>query len=267
MDSGLLIVALAVESGLLLTVFVLWRRAVRRSNKLQRQLEDAGGRRWRLPTGRETVKAVIETASLVRERGVGGALRTSIEDLAGWAQAERPDLARLASHDGTISILFSDIEGSTALNEELGDRAWLKVLAKHDKIIRGQSAAQQGHVIKTQGDGFMIAFARPLEAIRFSIEAQRELAVERRNATGVPIRVRVGIHKGDAVHRDGDLFGRNVVMAARIAAEAAGSEILVSDAVRDAAIDDEFLAFDEGRDIELKGLSGQHRLYAVEWAD
>jgi class 3 adenylate cyclase len=56
-------------------------------------------------------------------------------------------------------------------------------------------------------------------------------------------------------------------MAARIAAQAAGSEILVSDVVRDAAIDDEFLAFDEGRDIELKGLSGQHRLYAVDWAD
>jgi class 3 adenylate cyclase len=257
-----------VESAALLSVIVLWRRAARRSDDLQRQLEDAGGaRRWRLPTGRETVKAVIETASLVREHGVGAALRTSIEDLAGWAQAERPDLARLASHDGTVSILFSDIEGSTALNEELGDRAWLKVLAKHDKIIRSQSAAQQGHVIKTQGDGFMIAFARPIEAIHFSIGAQRQLAAERRKASSTPIRVRVGIHKGDAVHRDGDLFGRNVVMAARIAAQAAGSEILVSDVVRDAAIEDEFLAFDEGRDIELKGLAGQHRLYAVEWAD
>ena len=55
-------------------------------------------------------------------------------------------------------------------------------------------------------------------------------------------------------------------MAARIAAQAAGNEILVSDAVRDAAIDDESVAFDEGRDIELKGLAGHHRLYAVEWA-
>ena len=157
-----MIVAVIIEGVLLVTAIVLWRLAVRRANMLQRHLEDGGGgRKWRLPTGRETVKAVIETATLVRERGVGGALRTSIEDLAGWAQAERPDLARLAARDGTVSILFSDIEGSTALNEELGDRAWLKVLAKHDKIIRGQSAAQEGHVIKTQGDGFMIAFARP----------------------------------------------------------------------------------------------------------
>ena len=113
------------------------RQAIRTSCSVSSRTA-GGGKRWRLPSGRETVKAVIETATLVRERGVGGALRTSIEDLAGWAQAERPDLARLASHDGTVSILFSDIEGSTALNEELGDRAWLKVLAKHDKIIRGQ---------------------------------------------------------------------------------------------------------------------------------
>ena len=195
-----LIVAASVEAGGLVAVSVLWRCASRRAEELRRQLEEGQGpRRWRLPTGRDAVKALMETATLVRERGVAGALRTSIEDLAGWAQVERPDLARLAAADGTVAILFSDIEGSTALNERLGDRAWLKVLAQHDRIFRRHSDAQRGHIIKSQGDGFMIAFAEPLEAIRFSIDTQRALAAERRWAEGESVRVRVGIHRGDAV--------------------------------------------------------------------
>jgi adenylate cyclase len=264
---ALLIVVVAVEGAALVAVVALWRGAVRRAEALRQQVEQqGGGKRWRLPSGRETVKAVIETASLVRQRGVAGALRTSIEDLAGWAQVERPDLARLAARDGTVSILFSDIEGSTALNERLGDRAWVKVLAQHDRIVRRHCDVEGGHIVKSQGDGFMIVFAEPLEAIRFSIETQRALAADRQRGDDRAISVRVGIHKGDAVHRDGDLFGRNVALAARVAAQAGGSEILVSDAVRE-AVEDETVAFDDGRDVELKGLSGRHRVYAIDWAE
>ena len=78
------------------------------------------------------------------------------------------------------------------------------------------------------------------------------------------IRVRIGIHMGRSVRRGDDLFGRNVAMAARVAAEAGGGEILVSEPVRDAVRDSDGIQFDDGREVELKGFSGSYRLFAVE---
>jgi class 3 adenylate cyclase len=113
-----------------------------------------------------------------------------------------------------------------------------------------------GYVVKSQGDGFMIAFAQPEQAVWCSMDLQRDLA-KRRNG----ISVRIGIHAGKSVRRGDDLFGRNVAMAARVAAAADGGEILISESVRDALGDD--VTVDEGRDVELKGFNGIHRLYAV----
>jgi class 3 adenylate cyclase len=104
----------------------------------------------------------------------------------------------------------------------------------------------------------MIAFAHPEEAVRCSVDVQRSL---RRRPNG--IRVRIGIHMGKSVRRGDDLFGRNVAMAARVASQADGGEILVSQVVREAVSDRDDIAFDDGRDVELKGFSGPHRLYAV----
>ena len=75
--------------------------------------------------------------------------------------------------------------------------------------------------------------------------------------------MRIGIHMGKSVRRGDDLFGRNVAMAARVAGLADGGEILVSERVHDAVSDDQDIAFDDGRDVELKGFSGTYRLYAV----
>jgi len=76
--------------------------------------------------------------------------------------------------------------------------------------------------------------------------------------------VRMGLHTGEAIAEEGDFFGRNVILAARIAAQATGGEILVSEALREQAAEDA-LAFDEGRELELKGLAGTHRVYRAEW--
>ena len=86
---------------------------------------------------------------------------------------------------------------------------------------------------------------------------------ERFAGSPTAFRVRIGIHVGKSVRRGDDLFGRNVAMAARVANEADGGEVLVSEVVRDALSDADDIAFDEGRDAELKGFSGSHRLYAV----
>lgn len=269
---GLAALAAAGLAGVA-TLSVLLGRQRRRTARLERELADRTGRGRgrrllsppRVPTTREAVKAVWETAVLVREKGVGGALRSSIEDLAGWAQVERPDLARLAAGDGSVTILFSDIEGSTALNEELGDKAWVRLLARHDAVVRRCVAAYDGHVVKTQGDGFMVAFGPADHAVDCAVGIQRGLARRRLRPLDPDIRVRIGIHRGEAVRRDNDLFGRNVAYAARVAGHADGGEILVSDAVAAALGDDLPLA--GTREAELKGLAGVHRLHVVAWRD
>ena len=269
METVLFVVAVSVE-GLLVLLLALAHTRLRRRHRLLRAklaaLEEPGrrGPRRLVPTGREVVKGVWETANLVREKGLGGAIRSSIEDLAGWAQVERPDLVRLAGPDGSMSILFSDIEGSTALNDELGDQQWLKLLARHDRVVRKRVERHRGHVVKTQGDGFMVAFAEPEEAVRCAVEVQRALEKDSKGR-GPDVAVRIGIHHGDVVHRDNDIFGRNVAQAARVAGQAAGGEVLVSESVADAVASCEDVVLLEPRPAELKGLSGYHLLTPVDW--
>lgn len=248
-----------IETAALAAMWVLLRRGRREVAQLARRSEP---RNWLLSGGREAVKTMWQTANLVRKEGFGAAVRSSIEDLADWAEVERPDLARVTP-DGRVVILFSDIEESTALNERIGDRAWVKVIEAHDKLVRRLVNNYSGHVVKSQGDGFMIAFARAADAVRCGLDIQRALARDAKRKSHNGIRVRIGIHQGRSVRRGDDLFGRNVAMAARVAGQAEGGEILVSEAVRDAVGDCDDIGFDEGRDVELKGFTGSHRLYAV----
>ena len=248
--------AIAVAEAV--AIVVQTKRLARRTEELAAAQRRVDTRANLMAGGREAVKQVWQTANILRKEGFGAAVRSSIEDLADWAEVERPDLARLAP-SGRVAILFSDIEESTALNERIGDRAWVRLIDRHDKMVGRHVKRHSGYIVKSQGDGFMIAFAQPAEAVRCSTDIQAEL-----NKRHNDIRVRIGIHAGKSVRRGDDLFGRNVAMAARVAGEAEGGEVLVSESVRDAveqAGDD--VAFDEGRDVALKGFSGTHRLYAV----
>jgi class 3 adenylate cyclase len=242
---------------------VLSRLLVRSRQEIDELRHRTDTRNWLLSGGREAVKTVWQTANLVRKEGFGGAIRSSIEDLADWAEVERPDLARVTP-DGRVVILFSDIEESTALNERIGDRAWVRLIAAHDKLVSDLVQRRSGHVVKSQGDGFMVAFARADQAVRCGIDLQRALRKDAKRKRHEEIRVRIGIHMGRSVRRGEDLFGRNVAMAARVAAQAVGGQILVSQPVRDALADCDDIRFDAGRDVELKGFSGDYRLFAVE---
>ncbi|HXA88179.1 MAG TPA: adenylate/guanylate cyclase domain-containing protein [Mycobacterium sp.] len=254
-----------VEAGALA---VLWRLLALSRQEAEELRQRADARNWLLSGGREAVKTVWNTANIMRKEGFGAAVRSSIEDLADWAEVEQPDLARV-TRDGRVVIMFSDIEESTALNERIGDRAWVKLIGSHDKLVQRLVQRQSGHVVKSQGDGFMIAFARAEQAVRCGIDVQHELDRDAKRKRQEEIRVRIGIHMGRSVRRGDDLFGRNVAMAARVAAQAVGGEILVSQPVRDALRDCaelQDIRFDEGRDVELKGFSGSYRLFAVEAA-
>ena len=241
-------------------LIVLWRLLIRSRRELAEIRDRPDTRQLLLDSGREAVKTVWQTASLVRRKGFRAAVLSSIEDLAGWAQVERPDLARLTA-EGNVVIAFSDIEGSTALNERLGDRAWVALLGRHDRLIRKYVAAHNGHIVKSQGDGFMIAFGDAEQAVRCGLDVQGSIGTLGKPVAGV--RVRIGIHMGRSVRRGDDLFGRNVALAARVAAQAGGGEVLVSESVRDAVADRPGIAVTTVREAELKGVRGSFQLYTV----
>jgi class 3 adenylate cyclase len=264
---GALLIALYVAAGVaaieavaIAMLSVLLVRSRREADELRQRTDT---RNQLLSGGREAVKRMWDTANLMRKEGFGAVVRSSIEDLADWAEVERPDLARVTP-DGRVVILFSDIEESTALNERIGDRAWVRLISSHDKLISELVKRRSGHVVKSQGDGYMIAFARAEEAVRCGIDVQHALGKNGKGKRHEDIRVRIGIHMGRSVRRGDDLFGRNVAMAARVADKAVGGQILVSESVRDAVADCDDIRFDEGRDVELKGFSGSHRLFALD---
>ncbi|HKH22129.1 MAG TPA: protein kinase [Solirubrobacterales bacterium] len=193
---------------------------------------------------------------------------TSIDEMVSELEQERPDMRAHAAPDGTVAILFSDIEDSTVLTERLGDERWLQLLREHNAIFREQIARHDGYEVKSQGDGFMLAFPDPCEALQCAIDVQRAFAERERDGSGEPLRVRMGLHTGEVISEAGDYFGKNVILAARIAAEATGGEILVSEELREAASgrSENGLRFDGGREVELKGLAGSHRVFRAEWA-
>ncbi|MBD8506062.1 adenylate/guanylate cyclase domain-containing protein [Hoyosella sp. G463] len=262
MSSDTLVMIAAAEAVIILVLALLLVRSTRQVAKLRHELRTQVARRL-FAGSRDAVKTVWHTANLVRTKGIGAAVRSSVEDLAGWAQVERPDLARMTV-DGRVVILFSDIEGSTTLNEQLGDQAWVRLLAKHDRLIRQAVARHHGYVIKSQGDGFMVAFKSPDDAVLCAASIQEQLArVGWASRGGVRVRVRIGIHSGRSVRRGDDLFGRNVAMAARVASQAEGGETLISESVRKRLDPTVPIVVEGHREAELKGFEGTHVLHLV----
>src|SRR6201999_3917444 len=241
-----------IALGVLLTVSRHQLKDTRSELERARQPRIAGRRR-RPGVAPLAIRTAFKTADSLITKGIGATVRNSIEDLAGWAQVERPDLARLTA-DGDVVIAFSDIEDSTAQNEALGDREWVRVLERHNRLIQSRVDEHGGHVVKNQGDGFMIAFADAGRAVLCGIAVQRALFEDADRWAG--IRVRIGIHLGPSGRRGDDLFGRNVAMAARIAGQADGGEILISESVRDAIDGRPDIEFCTPSEVELKGFDG-----------
>jgi class 3 adenylate cyclase len=214
------------------------------------------------------MRSLTEAALAVKLEAQGIAdvdATTSIDDVIAAVESERPDIRAHAAPDGTVTILFSDIEDSTVLTERLGDERWLELLRAHNTIFRRSLGAHDGYEVKNQGDGFMLVFPSPAAALRCAIEVQRALADHAEQSPEEGIRVRMGLHTGKAIAEEGDFFGRNVVLAARIAAQARGAEILVSEALREEADGEDGLSFDDGRELELKGMAGTHVVHRAGW--
>jgi adenylate cyclase len=196
----------------------------------------------------------------------GAARETSIDLVAAAAAADPPDFAALPADSGTLTIVFSDIENSTRRAVALGDERWVALLDVHNSIVRRHVARHRGTEIKAQGDGFMLSFPSARSALSCMIDVQRALAAVARSRPEDSLRVRVGVHTGEVIlGDDGDLFGRHVVMASRVAGAARGGEVLVSGLVRELVEPRGEFRFGETRTVTLKGLGETHRVHPLEW--
>lgn len=191
---------------------------------------------------------------------------TSIELVSETVLAASDQLPALASVDRTVTIVFSDIEDSTRRAVELGDERWMQLLTVHNAIVRRALAKHQGREVKTLGDGFMLTFPSARAAILAMTDVQRAVRAYAQSKPAEAMAVRVGIHTGEAMpDSSGDLIGRHVILASRIANAARGGEILVSRVVHEIAGSRGDIAFGEGRAVELKGIAETQTVHQVDW--
>jgi class 3 adenylate cyclase len=154
-----------------------------------------------------------------------------------------------------VSVLFTDIVGSTERAASLGDQRWRSLLDRHDQIVREQLRIFRGREVNTTGDGFVASFDGPARAIRCGqviIDAARALDIE----------LRIGLHTGECGVRGNDLGGLAVHIAARVGSLASPSEVLVSGTVKDLVVGSG-IEFNDRGDHVLKGVPGSWKLYAV----
>ena len=179
----------------------------------------------------------------------------------------RQHALRTEHHDGTITIVFSDIERSTEQVADRGDRRWKTVIDAHDHLVRRVVTAAGGTVVKGTGDGFMLTFPSARRAVEATMVVQQMIARgDHDELEG--IRLRIGLHTGEVVvDGAGDLFGLHVNLAARIAATADGGEILASSVTKAILDTSGEIEFAQPRSAEFKGIPGRHMVHPVSWTE
>ena len=216
----------------------------------------------------ETANAIgmsklVEEALLVK-LGLQGVASSapgqSIDAIAAGVSLERPDLRAHTDADGRVTIVFSDIAGYTATTERLGDERTQRLLREHNQILRRLVQQHNGVEVKSQGDGFMLAFSQPKHGVAFAIALQR--AISGHDFDGEQLRLRIGMHVGTVIKEASDFFGRTVILAARVTDQAQAGEVLVTSEI---AEEIPRALVDQGRAVPLKGLAGTHNVHTVRW--
>jgi class 3 adenylate cyclase len=169
------------------------------------------------------------------------------------------------------TILFTDMESSTALRQRQGDAKAQELVRVHNTIVREALAAQDGSEIKHTGDGIMASFAAASQALQSAIAIQRGVAAHVEEQPDAALRVYIGMNAGEPIVEEGpdgraDLYGTSVDLAKRICDQCQPGEILVSDVVRQLAAGKEFLFSDRG-ETALRGFEDPVRLYEVRWRE
>jgi class 3 adenylate cyclase len=164
------------------------------------------------------------------------------------------------------AIVFTDVCGSVAQTQQLGDDGHMQLLEEHNEIVRRGLVSHDGREVKHTGDGIMASFTSVVSAVAFSVDVQRQLEARNQNAA-IPFEVSIGISAGEPVTDDNDdLFGAAVQLAARLCAAASSGDIAVSVAVRELCIGKPF-RFDDLGALTLKGMAEPTRTYGVSWRE
>jgi class 3 adenylate cyclase len=188
---------------------------------------------------------------LVDQRSVGSFMGAILE----------PELGEPFARTAFRAILFTDIEGSTALTMRVGDLRAMGLIRAHDAIVRTALGTHGGQEVKHTGDGIMASFTSVAAAVQAALAIQNRVAERNSQATDA-LHLRVGVSCGEPVTEEGDLFGAAVELAARLCASGNAGGILVSSAVREVCLGKGFVFEDRGV-AELKGFSEPVRLYGV----
>jgi len=192
---------------------------------------------------------------------------TRQDEAARLSEDARRRIRARASPEGIVTILFTDIVGSTRLRQRLGDDAAQKLFREHNRILRDQIEKHGGFEVKTYGDGFMVAFASVVGALACAMDIQRSIAEHNQEHPGQELQVRIGLNCGQVIREEEDFFGSAVVIAARIGDLAKGGQILVSEMVRGLAGVWQRIRYVRYGRRHLKGLAGSYDIWAVPWRE
>lgn len=220
------------------------------------------------------------------------------------SHAVAAEVVGVADEPGTLTVMFSDIESSTELALAMGDTDWFSLLGRHHQLVSTHVKAHRGRIVKNQGDGYMLCFRSAHQALLAGIGMQRDLArlgpsllpdetkkeaksgpdTEGQTGSGTAtagaepatgnstpdrqrLRVRMGAHTGEVLMQDdGDLFGKHVIVAARVGALATGGQILVSSLLKQIAEPRGDIVFGPAFEANLKGIDGPSIIHEVDWA-
>lgn len=201
---------------------------------------------WRVVQWHASVPSPINETS-------GRSVPTSLAQLLDELDLDLESALRSRFQTSTITFLFSDIEASTRHTAAAGDAVWGDIVQRHFAEVDRVATAHDGELVKTLGDGTMVAFVAPHDGVLAATAIQRSV---RLSDASRPFHVRVGLHTGEALGIDGDYFGQTVNTAARLAAAAAGGQILVSAATIDRLDGADDVAFGDAMELELDGITG-----------
>ncbi len=185
----------------------------------------------------------------------GSSITKTLDGLVSSLDGSSAQLMAAASPTGNVTLMFTDIEDSTRILEQLGDEEWAEIISEHLAALRAAVERRGGTVVKTLGDGAMAAFGSVKDALSAAVSLQQAF-------TELPLKVRIGVHTGKAFQTAGDYVGITVNKAARIASAAAGGEILASCVTAELAVDHD-IELGPHRVVHLKGLDGTHRVVPV----
>ncbi len=167
---------------------------------------------------------------------------------------------------GPVTVLFTDIAGSTAMTQSMGDAGAQKVVRAHNRIVREALSGNAGNEVKHTGDGIMASFTKTANGVDASIQMQREIVIHNQNNPDLPLHLKIGLNAGEPIAEENDLFGTVVQLAARIVDKASADQIFISELVKGLCAGKNYNFISQGG-FEMKGFSEDIAIYEVTWKE